>query len=391
MFTGVIEKKNGELEFLDPVVSKVIFDKKAKPELTIYELSEFYAPASSQKKLIVLCNSVAKENIEVRIFEKQNDKIIWEALGEMTPRSVHKQSAIVFKMPKYRLETVNEPVLCFIQLRRKNDGEVSLPKIFFFIPDSVCTPKDYISELEDMLIKYENSSIKNLDSIMNSTTNFSSNNGFSNNLTINNLDLTNLPTNLSIQNFSFQNFSSNSDFNTSSSSFNQFKKKIKLEDQSLDKKNYFVNENLNILPSNCLNPLLINTDKQIDDQQKLLNNFHCNLNTSNSKQQTQISNSNLDNSLLLSPIINLRRNSINSSFTSSSNNSLSTNLSLNNLNNSSQNLNDLQIEPKFNQTQLKGDLNQNFLQINNESADFNLNKLVNNTLSNLNSSPLSKD
>merc|ERR1711988_843550 len=54
---------------LDPVISKPIFDAKAKKELQIMDMSDNTALADGGKKIIILCEKVSKEDIKVRFFD----------------------------------------------------------------------------------------------------------------------------------------------------------------------------------------------------------------------------------------------------------------------------------------------------------------------------------
>ena len=50
---------------LQPVCSKPIFDAKAKKTLQIMDISESSAPAEGGKKIIILCERVARDDIKV--------------------------------------------------------------------------------------------------------------------------------------------------------------------------------------------------------------------------------------------------------------------------------------------------------------------------------------
>lgn len=110
-------------------------------DLCIYEISHAFASVSSQQKVIILCNCVLKDNIEVRFYELDaNGNVIWEGNAQFLPRNVYKQTAISFKIPKYRLEHISQPVECYVQLRRKSDGHTSQSKKFFYLPDNAYQP-----------------------------------------------------------------------------------------------------------------------------------------------------------------------------------------------------------------------------------------------------------
>ena len=117
---------------LVPVVSDPIYDKKAMSDLSIIKLSDCVSYVDGGRKdIILLCEKVAKEDIQVRFYEEKGD---WEAFADFQPSQVHKQHAIWFRTPKYKTLEVTEPVKVFIQLRRPSDGAASEPLPFELLP-----------------------------------------------------------------------------------------------------------------------------------------------------------------------------------------------------------------------------------------------------------------
>ncbi|CAG9823112.1 unnamed protein product, partial [Phaedon cochleariae] len=117
---------------LTPVVSEPIYDKKAMSDLSITKLSDCVSYVDGGRKdMILLCEKVAKEDIQVRFFEDPGD---WEAYADFQPSQVHKQHAIWFRTPRYKTLDVTEPVKVFIQLKRPSDGAVSEPLPFELWP-----------------------------------------------------------------------------------------------------------------------------------------------------------------------------------------------------------------------------------------------------------------
>lgn len=119
---------------LPPVVCEAIFDKKAMSDLIITKLSHCSSPASGGKEVILLCDRVTKDDVQVRFFEELNGLTAWEAFGDFQPNDVHKQVAISFRTPKYRDENIIHPVTVQMQLRRPSDGHVSESRTFIFHP-----------------------------------------------------------------------------------------------------------------------------------------------------------------------------------------------------------------------------------------------------------------
>ena len=102
---------------LNPVVCDPIYDKsksidyqdhfhtfyhpEAMSELTITKLSHCSGPVGGGNEVILLCDRVAKDDVQVRFYEERNGHLIWEALGDFQPNDVHKQVAICFRTPRY--------------------------------------------------------------------------------------------------------------------------------------------------------------------------------------------------------------------------------------------------------------------------------------------------
>lgn len=64
---------------LEPIVSEEIFDKKAMSELSIAKLSHYSGPASGGQSIILLCDRVLKDDIQVRFFlNDSNGRLCWE-------------------------------------------------------------------------------------------------------------------------------------------------------------------------------------------------------------------------------------------------------------------------------------------------------------------------
>ncbi|XP_029047866.1 proto-oncogene c-Rel-like isoform X3 [Osmia bicornis bicornis] len=119
---------------LPPVVSDPIFDKKAMSDLVICKLSHCSASVAGGMEMILLCEKVAKEDIQVRFFEEKDGQVVWEGFGDFQPTHVHKQTAIAFRTPTYRIQQVDQPVQVYIQLKRPSDGATSEPLPFQMLP-----------------------------------------------------------------------------------------------------------------------------------------------------------------------------------------------------------------------------------------------------------------
>ena len=115
---------------LPPVCSTSIFDAKAKKELQIMDISDVVSPAEGGKKIIILCEKVAREDIKVRFYDSQG----WEAWGEFNPSEVHKQYAISMKTPRYKDVNIKEKTKVFVELVKQTDESTSEPQDFYYFP-----------------------------------------------------------------------------------------------------------------------------------------------------------------------------------------------------------------------------------------------------------------
>merc|ERR1712073_56396 len=115
---------------LDPVVSKPIFDAKAKKELQIMDMSDNTAPADGGKKIIILCEKVSKGDIKVRFYDYNG----WEEWADFGATDVHKQYAISFKVPRYQNINIVSPVRVCVELVKPSDDTRSEEEEFFFTP-----------------------------------------------------------------------------------------------------------------------------------------------------------------------------------------------------------------------------------------------------------------
>ena len=120
---------------LAPVVSDPIHDKKAMSDLVITKLSHCSAPATGGREVILLCDRIARDDIQIRFYEEnQNGELVWEHLMSVLPADVHKQVAICFRSPPYCNENIQQPVKARIQLKRPSDEQESEPRPFQFLP-----------------------------------------------------------------------------------------------------------------------------------------------------------------------------------------------------------------------------------------------------------------
>jgi len=130
----VFLKANGTLIPLPPVVSKVIKDRKAYSDVQIVDYSDDTSPLEGGKKILLFCEKVMRDDIEVHFtqFTKSNEMVV--AKGELTPVGVHKQYGISLKTPPYINRDISQPVRCSMYIYKPKSGEQSEPVDFFYCP-----------------------------------------------------------------------------------------------------------------------------------------------------------------------------------------------------------------------------------------------------------------
>ncbi|XP_015035983.2 embryonic polarity protein dorsal isoform X1 [Drosophila pseudoobscura] len=119
---------------LDPIVSSPIYGKSN--ELTISRLCSCSAKVSGGDEIIMLCEKISKDDIEIRFYETDDDgRELWHANAEFQPTDVFKQMAIAFKTPRYRNPEITQSVNVELKLVRPSDGATSAPLQFEYYPN----------------------------------------------------------------------------------------------------------------------------------------------------------------------------------------------------------------------------------------------------------------
>lgn len=131
-FLGGTQK--GKYSILEPIVSDPIYDKKAMSDLVICRLSDAAASVVGGREIILLCEKVTKDDIQIRFFEEKDGICTWEGYADFQPSDVHKQVAISFRTPKYKVMQIDGPINVWIQLKRPTDGMCSEARPFLFTP-----------------------------------------------------------------------------------------------------------------------------------------------------------------------------------------------------------------------------------------------------------------
>ena len=72
---------------------------EAKNELIICRMTECSASVAGGKEILLFCEKVTKDDIEVRFYQDIDGQVVWEGFGEFQPSDVHKQYGICFRTP----------------------------------------------------------------------------------------------------------------------------------------------------------------------------------------------------------------------------------------------------------------------------------------------------
>eukprot|EP00088_Acartia_fossae_P020936 TRINITY_DN2243_c0_g1_i1.p1 TRINITY_DN2243_c0_g1~~TRINITY_DN2243_c0_g1_i1.p1 ORF type:complete len:762 (-),score=208.78 TRINITY_DN2243_c0_g1_i1:285-2570(-) len=113
-----------------PVCSDIIYDAKAKKELQICDISDTASSVMGDKKIIILCEKVSRDDIQVWFYDNAG----WEEKANFKPTDVHKQYAISFFPPKYKDLNIKDKVRVSVELRKSNETERSESMDFYYLP-----------------------------------------------------------------------------------------------------------------------------------------------------------------------------------------------------------------------------------------------------------------
>ncbi|XP_066928423.1 nuclear factor NF-kappa-B p105 subunit-like [Clytia hemisphaerica] len=112
-------------KILQPVHSDLIIDGKKKEgaPLKIIRVSHVAGSVEGGKEVWLLSDKIDAEDTEVYFWERSQDKqeMFWEGFGEFNKTDVYKQALIVFKIPPYCNQNIDQPRTVNLQLRRKKD------------------------------------------------------------------------------------------------------------------------------------------------------------------------------------------------------------------------------------------------------------------------------
>ena len=83
-FQVFLRQPNNSLVPVDPVVSNVIYDAKAHKDLNICNYSDNCAPIEGGKKILLFCEKISRDDIEIRF--SYTDKSKYASLLDNAPK-----------------------------------------------------------------------------------------------------------------------------------------------------------------------------------------------------------------------------------------------------------------------------------------------------------------
>ncbi|KAG8178713.1 hypothetical protein JTE90_024835 [Oedothorax gibbosus] len=115
--------------------------KSTSSDLKISRISSCSGSCKGGDEIILLCDKINKDDIEIHFYEKgEDDAVLWTAEGKFNPKvDVHHQVAIVFKTPEYKHNYAGS---VYMELYRRSDKQSSEPRMFTYVPDEIESLRD---------------------------------------------------------------------------------------------------------------------------------------------------------------------------------------------------------------------------------------------------------
>ena len=133
----VFLKQNRTLIPITPIVSDVVKDRKTYSDIQIVDESDNTSPVEGGKKILLFCEKVTKDDIEVHFtqYDKNGQEFVFK--GEFTSVGVHKQVGISLKTPPYINKNISKPEKCSMFLYKPKSKEKSDAKEFWYLPNDI--------------------------------------------------------------------------------------------------------------------------------------------------------------------------------------------------------------------------------------------------------------
>jgi len=136
-FQVFLRQTNNQLLPVDPVVSDVIYDAKAHKDLNICNYSDNCAPIEGGKKILLFCEKISRDDIEIRFSYTDKNGHQQILKGHFTPNDVHHQVGISFTTPAFPDQKITEKVHALMFLHKVSKGTSSNEIDFYFEPSVI--------------------------------------------------------------------------------------------------------------------------------------------------------------------------------------------------------------------------------------------------------------
>jgi len=142
-FQVFLRQPNG-LTPVDPVVSDVIYDAKAHKDLNIVNYSDNCAPIEGGKKILLFCEKISRDDIEIRFSYTDKNGQSQILKGHFTPNDVHHQVGISFTTPAFPDQKITEKVHASMYLHKVSKGTSSNEIDFYFEPPVMMAMNNFV-------------------------------------------------------------------------------------------------------------------------------------------------------------------------------------------------------------------------------------------------------
>jgi len=142
-FQVFLRQPNG-LTPVDPVVSDVIYDAKAHKDLNIVNYSDNCAPIEGGKKILLFCEKISRDDIEIRFSYTDKNGQSQILKGHFTPNDVHHQVGISFTTPAFPDQKITEKVHASMFLHKVSKGTSSNEIDFYFEPPVMMAMNNFV-------------------------------------------------------------------------------------------------------------------------------------------------------------------------------------------------------------------------------------------------------
>ena len=148
-FCAYVKEEGNWVRLTDPVVSRVIKDSHVFNDLKIVDYSDDWAAVDTQKKILILCEKLGKNDVEVHFAQQGRDggRILEKV--KIADTDIHHQYGISLKTPRIT-GNIQEPAMCSMKLHSPKTREDSNSVNFTFFPSGQM-PSAHVDEVHNVV------------------------------------------------------------------------------------------------------------------------------------------------------------------------------------------------------------------------------------------------